>query len=207
MRKTGKNKDIPTVADISKEKMWSGISTGDAAAWRKLLDEIIPKLHRMFMQRWPNISLVEELVQKTVFDAVRGRQKYDPAKGTPEDWFFGIAYNNVRMELRKRASGPTVNGDATKYLQAMDTQLLPDEVLEQKETAQRVRMTLDKLEDKEREVLKARYLDGIPIKEIALKMNTNEKGVYNLLYRAGLSFRQQILKTTSEVTQGNNYGN
>ena len=177
----------------SKEKGWSAITAGDSAAWREMLNGLIPKLYQLFMARWPNRSLAEELVQKTVFDAVRGRQSYDPAKGGPQDWVCGIAYNNIRMELRKRASAPSVNGDAAKYLAAMDTQLLPDEVLEQKETAQHVRETLEKLPDRERDVLKARYLEQIPISRIAEKMNITEKAVYSLLYRAGVSFRRQIL--------------
>jgi RNA polymerase sigma-70 factor (ECF subfamily) len=191
--------------DKSKEPVFrAAIAAGDSAAWRELLNGLIPKLYKLFMTRWTNQSLAEELVQKTVFDAVRGRQSYDPAKGGPQDWVFGIAYNNIRMELRKRASAPSVNGDATKYLAAIDTQLLPDEVLEQKETAQRVRAILEKLPDREREVLKARYLQGIAIRDIAVKMNTTEKGVYNLLYRAGVSFRQQMQEMTKEeINHGN----
>jgi RNA polymerase sigma factor (sigma-70 family) len=191
-------------SDKSKEHDWAAITVGDSAAWRELLHVLIPKLYRLFMTRWPNRSLAEEMVQKTVFDAVRGCRSYDPAKGGPEDWVCGIAYNNIRMELRKRASAPSVNGDAAKYLAALDTQLLPDEVLEQKEMAQRVRAIIDKLADRERDVLKARYLEQIPISQIAAKMNVTEKAVYSLLYRAGVSFRQQILEMTKEeINHGN----
>lgn len=194
-------------SDKSKEQDWAAITAGDPAAWRELLNGLIPKLYKLFVARWPNRSLTEELVQKTVFDAVRGRLGYDPAKGGPEDWVFGIAYNNIRMELRKRASAPSVNGDAAKYLQAMDTQLLPDQALEQKEMALRVRAAIEKLADRERDVLKARYLEQIPISQIAAKMNVTEKAVYSLLYRAGVSFRRQILETTNDVAQEYLYGN
>jgi RNA polymerase sigma-70 factor (ECF subfamily) len=196
-----------TVAEQSKEQTGSGISDGDSTPWRELLSEIIPKLYRMFMERWPNISLAEELVQKTVFDAVRGRHGYDALKGSPQEWIFGIAYNNIRLELRKRAAGPAFDGDAIKYLEVIDTKLLPDEVLEQKETAQQVRAALDRLNENERAVLKARYLEDSSISDIARQMNITEKAVYNLLYRAGLSFRQQILRKTSTIGQGNNHGN
>jgi RNA polymerase sigma factor (sigma-70 family) len=195
------------VTDKSKEQDWAAITAGGSAAWRELLNGLIPKLYKLFMTRWTNQSLAEEMVQKTVFDAVRGCRSYDSAKGGPEDWVFGIAYNNIRMELRKRASAPSVNGDAAKYLAALDTQLLPDQVLEQKETAQRVRAVIDKLSDRERDVLKARYLEQIPIGQIAQRMNITEKAVYSLLYRAGVSFRQQILDTTNDIVQENHHGN
>jgi RNA polymerase sigma-70 factor (ECF subfamily) len=195
------------VAEQSKEQTGSGISDGGSASWRELLSGLIPKLYRMFMERWPNASLAEELVQKTVFDAVRGCHGYNSLKASPEAWIFGIAYNNIRLELRKRATGPAVNGDMIKYLEVIDTKLLPDEVLEQKETAQQVRTVLNGLNENERAVLRARYLEDIAIRDIARQMNLTEKAVYNLLYRAGLSFRRQLLKRTSTIGQEDNYGN
>jgi RNA polymerase sigma factor (sigma-70 family) len=182
------------VADDTDNLAGRTIAGGDAGQWRLLLDELIPKLYGMFMGRWPNPALAEELVQKTVFDAVRGRQGYDPAKGAPQDWIFGIAFNNIRIEIRRRASRPAVDVNAAMYLQALDTKLLPDEVLEQKETAELVRRALEALPDKEREVLKARYLEGLSIEEMAGRMGTTRKAVYSLLYRAGISFRQRLLK-------------
>jgi RNA polymerase sigma factor (sigma-70 family) len=195
------------VAEQSKEQTGSGISDGDSAPWRELLSELIPKLYRMFMERWPNASLAEELVQKTVFDAVRGRHGYDVLKGSHEAWIFGIAYNNIRLELRKRANSPAFDGDIIKYLEVIDTKLLPDEVLEQKETAQQVRAALDRLNENERAVLRARYLEDNSIGDIARQMNITEKAVYNLLYRAGLSLRRQILRKTSTIELGDNHGN
>ncbi len=195
------------MAEQSKEQTGSGISDGDSAQWRKFLNELIPRLYKMFMERWPNASLAEELVQKTVFDAVRGCHGYNALKGSPQAWIFGIAYNNIHLELRKRAAGPTFNGDIIKYLEVIDTKLLPDEVLEQKETAQQVRAALNRLNENERAVLRARYLEESSIGDIARQMNITEKAVYNLLYRAGLSFRQQLLRKISTIELGDNHGN
>jgi RNA polymerase sigma-70 factor, ECF subfamily len=196
--KAVKTRALASVADKLEKQAGSGIAGGDARQWQPLLDELIPKLYAMFMQRWPNPSLAEELVQKTVFDAVRGRYGYDSAKGTPQDWVFGIAYNNIRLELRKRASRPTIDVDAAMYLQVLDTSLLPDEVLEQKEMAQRVRTTLEALPDRERDVLKVRYLEGLSIEDIAGRMSITRKAVYSLLYRAGISFRKQLIENVPQ---------
>jgi len=56
-----------------KKHACSGLVEGDSEVWRALLERIIPQLYGMFLKSWPNPSLAEELVQKTVFDAVRGR--------------------------------------------------------------------------------------------------------------------------------------
>ncbi|MHC4426292.1 MAG: RNA polymerase sigma factor [Planctomycetota bacterium] len=170
---------------------------GDADIWREFIDREIPLLYGLFMRRWPNRSLAEELVQRTVFDAVRGRGSYDPSRGSPEEWILGIARNNVRLEIRKRASRPSVNGDIGRYVEAIDTVPLPDEVLERKETAAIVRSALSKLESKEQAVLRAKYIDGLPARDIARQMNTTEKAVYSLLYRAKISLRQELERLVS----------
>ena len=112
------------------QQSWLGFAKGDTDIWREFITRQIPQLYGMFLKRWPNPSLAEELVQRTVFDAVRGCGGYEPSKGSPEEWIFGIARNNIRLELRRRASRPSTNGDIRSYLESIDTRPLPDEVLE-----------------------------------------------------------------------------
>ena len=103
------------VTERLEQKSWSDFAKGDTDVWCEFIDFEIPRLYGLFLDRWPNRSLVEELLQKTVFDAVRGRGSYDPTKGSPEEWIHGIARNNIRLEIRKRASRPSINGDISSY--------------------------------------------------------------------------------------------
>jgi RNA polymerase sigma-70 factor (ECF subfamily) len=175
-----------------KKHACSGFVEGDSEVWRALLERIIPQLYGMFLKSWPNPSLAEELVQKTVFDAVRGRNTFDENKGSVEEWFFGIARNNIRLEIRKRASRPSFNGDLSTYLEMMDTEPLPDELLENKETAEIVRTALSGLEDRQQLVLRAKYIGGLSAAEIAGRLEVTEKAVHDLLYRARNSLRDRL---------------
>ena len=190
------------MTDEQEQRSWAGVAKGDADIWRELISREIPQLYGMFMRRWPNPSLAEELVQKTVFDAVAGCGSYDPSKGSPEEWIFGIARNNIRLEMRKRASRPSVDGDISSYLEAIDSEPLPDEVLEQKETAVIVRSALQKLDSKEQAVLKTKYIEGLSARDIARRMGITEKAVHSLLYRARISLRRQLKRTESLDKQG-----
>jgi RNA polymerase sigma-70 factor (ECF subfamily) len=183
------------VAEELEQQSWAEIARGDADIWREFIGREIPQLYGMFMRRWPNPSLAEELVQKTVFDAVRGCGSYDPSRGSPEEWIFGIARNNIRLEMRRRAGRPRVNGDISSYLQTIDSEPLPDEVLEQKETAVVVRRALSRLESKEQAVLKTKYVEGLSARDIARQMGITEKAVHSLLYRARISLRRQLKQT------------
>jgi RNA polymerase sigma-70 factor (ECF subfamily) len=187
------------------QRSWAGFARGDADIWREFIGQEIPLLYGMFMRRWPNPSLAEELVQKTVFDAVRGCSSYDPLRGSPGEWILGIARNNIRLEIRKRASRPSTNGDISRYLEAIDTKPLPDEVLEQKETAVLVRSALGRLESKEQTVLRARYIEGLLSRDIARQIGITEKAVHSLLYRARISLRKELKRTASLYDKGQYY--
>ena len=176
---------------------WADFAKGDADVWREFIERQIPRLYGLFMGRWSNRSLAEELLQKTVFDAVRGRCSYDPSKGCPEDWLSGIARNNIRLEIRRRSVRPGTNGDIGRYFEALDTKLLPDEVLERQEMAEIVRSALSRLESKEKMVLEAKYIEELSANDIARQMNSTEKAVYSLLYRAKISLRRELQELAS----------
>jgi RNA polymerase sigma-70 factor (ECF subfamily) len=190
------------VPDELEQQNWDKFARGDTEVWREFVGREIPRLYRLFMKSWPNPTLAEEMVQKTVFDAVRGRGSYNPDKGSPEEWIGGIARNAIRLELRRRASRPSVNGELGRYFDAIDTKLLPDEVLERKETAEIVRTALGKLESREKTVLKAKYIEGLPARGIAVEMKMTEKAVHSLLYRAKISLREKLRHVTVVNKQG-----
>jgi RNA polymerase sigma-70 factor (ECF subfamily) len=190
------------VSDGLNQRSWAGIGSGDAKVWQELLRAEIPRLYGMFMKRWPNPSLAEELVQRTVFDAVRGRNTYDPARGSPAEWVFGIARNNVRLEIRRRATRPSVDGDISRYIETIDSEPLPDEVLEQKETVEVVRAALERLDSKERAVLEAKYIEGLTSRAIGERLGITEKAAHSLLYRARISLREELASETVVNKQG-----
>jgi RNA polymerase sigma-70 factor (ECF subfamily) len=185
------------VPEKLEQQYWAGFAKGDADIWREFIERQIPRLYGLFMGRWSNRSLAEELLQKTVFDAVRGRDSYDPAKGCPEDWIVGIARNNIRLEIRRRASRSSINGDISRYLEVIDIKPLPDEVLERQEMTEIVRLALDRLESKEKAVLEAKYVEELSANDIAQQMNMTEKAVYSLLYRAKISLRRELERLAS----------
>ena len=170
----------------------SEINKGDNDTWREMLGWAIPRIYRMFMRRWPNRSLAEELIQKTIFDAIKARESYDPARGSFENWLMAIARNNMALEMRRRAVRPCMDGDIAGYLETIDSEPLPDEVLEKKETALIVRRAMNELENKERDVLRGKYIEDLSARTIGRKMGITEKAVHSLLYRARNSLRKKL---------------
>jgi RNA polymerase sigma-70 factor (ECF subfamily) len=164
----------------------------DKRLWRDVLAQMIPKMYSMFVRKGINQSLAEELTQKTVFDAVKGIKTFSGDKTRLSAWMMGIAKNNLAMEMRKRAVVSAAKATLAESLSMMDSQLMPDEVLEQKETAELVNEGLEAIDEKERDVLKAKYVEGLPAREIAGKMKMTERAVHSLLYRARNSLREKL---------------
>jgi len=180
------------LAEDSSQQSWAKFARGDREVWQKFITTQIPRLYGTFIRQWPNPSLAEELVQKTIFDAVQGRTQYDPAKGSPEEWTSGIARNNIRLEIRRRVANGSLNSSTADYIEQIDDELLPDEVLERKETAELVKKAISTLDVKEQAVLKAKYIDQLSADDIARQSGTSVKAVHSLLYRAKVALRKKL---------------
>ena len=59
----GKFEEVP---DKLEQQNWTGFAKGDANIWREFIDREIPRLYGLFVGRWPNRSLAEELLQKKI---------------------------------------------------------------------------------------------------------------------------------------------
>lgn len=184
------------------QQVWTEFAKGDADVWRDFVRSQAPQLFQMFMSRWPNPALAEELVAKTVFDAVKGLSSFDGSKGSPEGWIHGIAQNNIRIEIRKRANSLAINGDISLYLESIDKGPLPEEVLEKAETADLVRNAMARLDSKENDVLRAKYIEGLSAQQIAKRIALTEKAVHSLLYRARISLRSELKRLCPRDKEG-----
>ena len=180
------------------------IQTGAPDVWRQVLARTIPQLYSLFIRRGVNAGLAEELTQQTVFDAIRRYETYDTTKGTPEQWLFTIAKNNLALEMRNRTAHAKPDSDALKVLEAMDSQPLPDEWLEKRETADLVRTALSQLDIKEQAVLKNKYLEDQTARQIAKLMKLSEKAVHSLLYRARNALRDKLIQLAPQFREEQN---
>ncbi|MHC4257992.1 MAG: RNA polymerase sigma factor [Planctomycetota bacterium] len=169
--------------------------------WRQVLPRLIPQVYSMLRRRGIHPALAEELTQKTIFDAIRRRETYDASKGTLEQWIFSIAKNNRALEMRQRQNRPKPDGQLLQYLEVMDSTPMPDTVLEQQETAALVREGLSQLNEKERTVLKDKYLEDLSARQICMKLKLSEKAVHSLLYRARISLREKLIQLAPQFRE------
>jgi RNA polymerase sigma-70 factor (ECF subfamily) len=121
-------------------------------------------------------------------------------------WLWGIARNHVALHRRKqgrldrlRRAGAwlaSCDGVVLGYLRGRDSPL-PEDTLACAELATLVRETLTDLPEEYGLLLSAKYLDGLPVEDIARQTRSTAAAVRSKLARARQAFREAFEKYTT----------
>ena len=160
----------------------AAVLAGDEAAWRVWYSESADALFGYIAWRCGGRrDTAHEVAQDVWLTAVRRLPAFDPASGSFLGWLRGIAArvlaNRFRRDRRREARPPPAQSSEAE-----------DEV-NQRERAERVAATLAAMPENYEAVLRAKYLDALPVAEIAIDLGLSEKAVESLLSRARAAFR------------------
>ncbi|MBL8827066.1 MAG: sigma-70 family RNA polymerase sigma factor [Planctomycetaceae bacterium] len=165
---------------------------GDESAWRTIYDESFAALLRFV--RWKcgtRSDWVDEIVQETWLVAVRRLVDFDPQQGSLEQWLRGIAVNQLRNLARRHGQTTGRDHDLNDVADERGEASAWDEQPE-------IAATLASLSDRYAAVLRAKYLDGCSVAEIATSWNETPKSIESLLTRARQAFRDVYGRLTRE---------
>jgi len=175
----------------SDERVWreaglrSAVLAGDERAWRAWYDEAFPGLFAYVHWRCAGLrDLTDEIVQETWLTAVSRMRTFDPRQGSFANWLRGIAANRLRNYWRERHHRNGRLSDEHAIATPADAGIV------KQEQAQRIARALALLPERHEAVLRAKYLDGRSIAEIAEEWGDSPKAVESLLTRARQAFRE-----------------
>ena len=169
-------------------------------------------LYTMFSERvWRYVAklvggdaeVVAEVVQETFLAVAKKHEQIDPERGHVAGWIFAIAHNNAMQSWRSRQriqvglSDKRVlaerNGRLARWFEETEP---PETLLAEKETANLVRDCLAALPDEYSQCLVAKYLDDLPVVEIAESQSETVAAIRSRLTRARRAFRETFMKMT-----------
>jgi len=134
----------------------------------------------------------EDIVQETFIAALRAARRFR-GNSKLRTWLFSIALHKIADQKRWAARRPQVAlQDVHIPLLAEGT--LPELALEQTELFQAVRQSLLQLPAHYRTALVLKYVEDIPVREIAQIMHRSEKSVESVLVRA----RRKLMKVIED---------
>lgn len=139
---------------------------------------------------------VEDLVQETLLQAWRNRGQFLGGSSLLT-WVLAVARNRVRMRLRG-ASREENRLRARRALEAIETELIPADLLETAELVSAVRTALEEIDAAYADLLVRRYFDGMSVRAIAEALGEGEKTVESRLHRAREAIRERLRRDERE---------
>jgi len=165
----------------------------DQVAFREWYEQALPRVYRyLFTRCGHDAALAEELTQQTFVEGVRRRAGFD-GRSDPVTWLCAIGRHKLLDHYRR--SGREASRHLRIAADATDQQVLS---WSQHELRSGVESALAELSGEQRIVLILRYLDQLPVREIASTIGRSEKATESMLSRAREAFRRAYEPKTDE---------
>lgn len=154
-----------------------------AAALLDLYDRALPQVYGYLLSRCGRPALAEDLTAETFLAAVDAvHRAHAPALSIA--WLIGVARHKLVDHWRRQAR------DDRSMSALVDEALPPADRWELNLDAVRARQTLDRLGPHHRAALTLRYLDDLPVPEVAALLERTVHATEALLVRARSAFRR-----------------
>jgi RNA polymerase sigma-70 factor, ECF subfamily len=166
---------------------------GDVAAKNEFADGYFPGLYRFARSRLRgDAELARDIVQTTACKVLGKLSSY---RGDAPLFTFLCACcrNEIAMHFRHRTRFPELaledEGSPIEVAVGSSAES-PERNAEMRESAAQVHVALDRLPPRYQSVLEWKYLDGLPVVEIAARLGVGQKAAESLLTRARAAFRE-----------------
>ena len=130
-------------------------------------------------------SAAEEVTAIAFERGFRARATFDPRRGAPRGWMFGIARNAALDELRRRGRVAELPPEPEDRTSAG-----PPELAEASARREVVLRALDKLEPRERELIALRFDGGLSHAEIAEVLDITATNASTMVHRVVTKLRK-----------------
>ncbi|HEX6129650.1 MAG TPA: RNA polymerase sigma factor [Candidatus Limnocylindria bacterium] len=153
----------------------------DEAAFRTWYDRALPRVFRFLLARCGgDPTLAEELTQQTFLEAIRHRDQFE-GRSDVVTWLCAIGRRKLADHHRRRQR-------EERRVRQLEVAPGPEAAWHLEDAAE-VRAVLDSLPPDQRLALIYRYLDQLPVADIARLLGRSESAAQSLLARARDTFR------------------
>ena len=154
----------------------------DEVAFRDWYDRTLPHVYRYLLSRCGGeAQLAEDLTQQTFIEAVRHPDRFD-GRSNIVTWLCAIGRHKLVDHYRRAGR------DDRRHAELV---LVPHpDAWQQTELRDAVQRALDRLPADQRLALIFRYLDGLPVREVAGSLGRSESATESLLSRGRDGFRR-----------------
>ncbi len=201
---------------MNSEQLLQAAAKGDAQAWELLVRAYTGRVYGLLVRSCGDRELAEELTQETFVKIVQALRKRDEAGGYDEQgkfepWLFRIAMNALRDEKRRRsrqaqsmdmspgAAASAGDGEAASAYAGVDASAAmrdqrndPQERASRAEQIKLMQAAVEKMSDKERQILHLRHTAGLSFAEIAETLHEPLGTILSSAHRALAKLKKDL---------------
>jgi RNA polymerase sigma factor (sigma-70 family) len=163
-------KEAPREADLAFDRLY-----------RSSRDDVYAYVASLVRDR----AAAEEVTATAFERAYRKRSRFDPGRGEPRAWLFGIARNAALDELRRRGRQAELAAEPADLASAP-----AHESAEASERRLALTAALASLDSRERELIALKFFAGLANAEIAAVVGVSESNAGTKLHRAVTKLRE-----------------
>lgn len=184
-------------------KLARSLVTGDEKMFNQFFEQFFPRLYRFAFSRLSDESIVEDVVQSTLMNAMRGMKNYR-GKASMFTWLCQICRNEIATIYRKQGKSVltvTADDDAIRpILESLESEsATPEQHYLDLEARNLLAEVLDFLPGNYGKALEWKYVLGLSVTEIANRLGLTELATQSLLARARTSFRNALNQISPEL--------
>ena len=166
----------------------SELSTTDPGhALLRLYDVALPDVYGYLASRCGSASVAEDLTSETFLAAVDALRR-DRVADLTTAWLIGVARHKLVDHWRRTERDQ-------RSLKVVDAEPVADDEWDIRLDALLAHRALEQLGAHHRSALTLRYLDGLPVREVAECLGRTEGATEQLLQRAKAAFRDRYERT------------
>jgi RNA polymerase sigma-70 factor (ECF subfamily) len=166
---------------LEKENLLVEEAKSNPEKFAAIYDKYVDQIYRYVYRRVNDQAVAEDLVSQSFYDGLCHLKSYQ-FRGYPfSAWLYKIAHNNVLKWYRVNSRYQTVDLDEVAELKDGTSDLRDD--IDLKEEGLGVKSAMDKLDYKERELVRLKYFEEVSNIEIGQIMGITANNVGVKLYR------------------------
>jgi len=185
-------------------KLVDRMVAGDEDAFDEFADHYVPALHRFALVRLRgNRDLAQDVVQSTLCKAIASLPTFR-GEAALMTWLCACCRNEIAAHFRRRQrTGIEVEFLVVEQAEAgavsQGRPHSPEGSLLRKEASDLVHVALDSLPPHYGKALEWKYIEAVPVKQIAERLSLGPKAAESLLTRARVAFKKEYDRLMSTL--------
>lgn len=182
-------RDYSTYTD---EDLMRAFTEGERVAFEQIYARYERFMVNFFYKKlWSDRIKAEDFTHDLFTKIIDKPESFDLERNF-KTWLFSVANNMCKNEYKKQEVRKNTGYDIPEGVEAHDEAILPDRAVDQSNFNEQLKVELEKLNDKHREVFMLRHFEGLSLVEIAETLEINAGTVKSRLHHATKTLAEKL---------------